>query len=63
MSIVILYDNPVLQVKLQKPLGLLSDPKLSFNEDIQCILNKTQKIIELIKKLQPFTGRAALLTS
>ena len=55
-------DNPVDQVPLQKHLGLFLDPKLRFDEHIQCILIKTQKIIGLIRKLQPVIARAALLT-
>ena len=55
-------DNPVHQVQLQKHLGLLLDPKLSFDEHIQCILNKTRKIIGLVRKLQAIIPRAALLT-
>ena len=55
-------ENPIHQVQLQKNLGLFLDPKLSFGEYIQCILNKTCKIIVLIKKLQPIISRAALLT-
>ena len=55
-------DNPVHQVQLQKHLGLFLDPKLSFDEHIQCILIKTHKIIGLIRKLKPVIPRAALLT-
>ena len=55
-------DNPVHQVQLQKYLGLFLDPKLSFDEHIQCILIKTCKITGLIRKLQPIIPRAALLT-
>ena len=55
-------DNPVHQVQLQKHLGLFLDPKLIFDEHIQCILNKTRKIIGLIRKLQPIILRASLLT-
>ena len=55
-------DNPVHQVQLQKNLVLFLNPKLSFDEHIQCILIKTQKIIGLIRKLQPVIPRAALLT-
>ena len=40
-------DNPVHQVQLLNHLGLLLDPKLSFDEHIQCILIKTRKIIGL----------------
>ena len=36
-------DNPVHQVQLQKHLGLFLDPKLSFDEHIQCILIKIRK--------------------
>ena len=55
-------DNLVHQVQLQKHLGLFLDPKLSFDEHIQCFLIKTGKIIGLISKLQPIILRAALLT-
>ena len=34
-------DKPVHRVQVQNHLGLFLDPKLSFNEYIQCILNKT----------------------
>ena len=54
--------NPVYQVQLQNRLGLFLDQKLSFDEYIQCILNKTRKMIRLITKLQPIIPRAALLT-
>ena len=50
------------QVQLQKHLGLFLDPKLSFDEHIQCISIKTHKIIGLIRKLQPIMPRTALLT-
>ena len=55
-------DNPNHHVQLQKHLGLFLDPKLSFDEHIQCILIKIHKIIGLIRKLQPVIPRAALLT-
>ena len=55
-------DNLVHQVQLQKHLGLFLDPKLSFDEHIQCILIKTRKTIGLIRKLQPIIPRSALLT-
>ena len=51
-------NKPVNQVYLQN-----LDPKLSFDEHIQCILIKTRKIIGLIRKLQPVIPRAALLTT
>ena len=43
-------------------LGLFFDPKLSFDEHIQCILIKTCKIVGLIRKLKLIIPRAALLT-
>ena len=49
-------------IYFQKHLGLFLDPKLNFDEHIQCILIKTHKIIGLIRKLQPVIQRAALLT-
>ena len=55
-------DNPVHEVPLKKHLGLFLDPKLSFDEHINCILIKARKIIGLIRKLQPIIPRAALLT-
>ena len=55
-------DNPVHHVQLQKHLGLFLEPKLSFDEHIQCILIKARKIIGLIRKLQPVIPRTALLT-
>ena len=36
-----------------KQLRLFLDPKLSFDEHIQCILDKTHTIIGLIRKLPP----------
>ena len=55
-------DNRVHQVHLQKHLDLFLDPKLSFDEHIQCILIKTRKIIGLIRKLQPVIPTTALFT-
>lgn len=45
-----LNDNPIHQVQFQKGLGLFLDSKLHFEEHIQCILNKTNKIIESIRR-------------
>ena len=55
-------DNPIHQVQLEKHLGLVLDPKLSFDKHIPCVLIKTCKIIGLIRKLQPIIPRVALLT-
>lgn len=46
-------NNPIHQVQLQKSLGLSLDTKLSFYEQIKCILSKTGKLIGLTRKLQP----------
>ena len=54
-------DNPFHQIQLQKHLALFLDPKLSFDEYIQCILIKICKIIGLIRKLQPIIPRVALI--
>ena len=35
--------------QLQKQLDLFLDPKLSFDEHIQCIFIKTRKIVGLIR--------------
>ena len=54
--------TPVYQVHLQKHLGLFLCRKVNSDEHIQCILNKTSKIIGLIKKPQPVILRTVLLT-
>ena len=55
-------DNPIHQVNFQKHLGLFLDSKLSSDEHIQCILNKTSKINGLIRKVQPTILTVTLLT-
>ena len=57
------FHNLVHQVQLKKHLRLFLDPKLSFDEQIECILIKTCKIIGMIRKLQPIIPREVLLTS
>ena len=49
------------KVQLQKHLGLVLDPKLSFDEHIRCVFNKTRIMIGFIRKLQPIIPREALL--
>ena len=51
-----LNDNPVHQFQLQKHLRLFLDPKSSFDEHIQCIFNKTRKIIGNLVNLRPHLG-------
>ena len=59
----LIFHNLVHQVQLKKHLRLFLDPKLSFDEQIECILIKTCKIIGMIRKLQPIIPREVLLTS
>ena len=49
------------KVQLQKHLGLVLDPKLSFDEHIRCVFNKARIMIGFIRKLQPIIPREALL--
>ena len=53
-----LYPSLNCNDKLQKHPGLFLDPKLSFHEHIQRILNKIFQITRLIRKLQPIMPRA-----
>ena len=50
------------QVPSQKHLGLILDSKLSFQEHLQNILNKVNKTIGLLRKLQNILPREPLLT-
>ena len=52
------FDNPIL---LQKHLRFFLNVKVSFDEHIQCISNKANKIIRPIRTMQPVLPRAALL--
>ena len=42
----LLFNNHVHEVQLQQHLGLFLEPKVSFNDHIQRILNKTCQIID-----------------
>ena len=53
---------PVLQVNSQKHLGLILDTQLSFKEHLKNILNKANKTIGLLRKLQSVLPRAPLVT-
>ena len=48
--------------KSQKHLGVLLDSKLTFEEHYKAELNKTSRIIWLLRKLQSLLLRAALIT-
>ena len=55
-------NKSVKQVPSQKNLGLILDNKLNFQEHLQNILNKVNKFIELLRKLQNILPREPLLT-
>ena len=55
-------NKSVKQVPSQKDLGLIIDSKLNFQEHLQNILNKVNKTIGLLRKLQNILPREALLT-
>ena len=46
-------DKPVIQVQLQKNLGLFLDPKLSFDEHIKRILMHPSKISLSLLDIMP----------
>ena len=48
--------------KSQKHLGILLDSKLTFEEHYKTILNKTNRTIVLLHKLQSLQPRASLIT-
>ena len=52
----------VKQVPSQKHLGLILDNKLNFQEHLKNILNKVNKTIGLLRKLQSILPREPLLT-
>ena len=57
------FNNiPVAQVKSQKHLGIILDKKLNFDEHLDKILAKVNKVIGTIRILQHVLPRSALLT-
>ena len=48
--------------KSQKHLSILMNSKLTFEEHYKAILNKTNRTIGLLHKLQSFLPRTALIT-
>ena len=55
-------DKSVKQVPYQKHLGMILDNKLNFQEHFKNILNKINKTIGLLRKLQNILPREPLLT-
>ena len=55
-------NNNVSQVNSQKHLGVIVDVKLTFEEHLKNVLNKTNKTIGLLRKLSNLLPRQALVT-
>ena len=53
---------PVKRVPFHKHLGLILDSKLDFNEHINTVLSKVNKMIALLRKFQHILPRHSLLT-
>ena len=59
----LVFNNAnVSSCKSQKHLGILLDSKLTFEEHYKTILNKTNRTIVLLHKLQSLQPRASLIT-
>ena len=55
-------NNNVSQVNFQTHLGVMLDVKLTFEEHLKNVFNKTNKTINLLKKLSNLLPRQALVT-
>ena len=55
-------NNNVLETDLQKPLGIVLNSRLSFEDHLKMILNQANKTIGLLRKLHNILPRSALLT-
>ena len=55
-------NNNVSQVNFQKHLGVILDVKLTFEEHLENVFNKTNKTIGLLRKLSNLLPRQALVT-
>ena len=55
-------QNMVLQISLQKHLGMFLDNKSNFSKHLETIFQKTNKTIRLLRKLQTLLPRALLIT-
>ena len=56
-------NNNVLQTSSQKHLGVTLDVKLTFDEHFNNVLNKVNKTIALLRKLQNLLSRSTLITT
>ena len=61
-SLVFNNNNNVLQTSSQKHLGVTLDVKLTFDEHLNNVLNKVNKTIGLLHKLQHLLSRSTLIT-
>ena len=57
----IFNQNVIPQTTLQKHLGMYLDSKLNFSEHLKTIFQKTDKTIELFRKLQTLLLRTHLI--
>ena len=55
-------NNNVFQLNSQKHLGIILDVKLTFEEDLKNVFNKTNKTKGLLKKFSNLLPRQALVT-
>ena len=55
-------NNNISQVNSQKHLGVILDVKLTFEEHLKNVFNKTSKTIGLLRKLSNLLPRQALVT-
>ena len=55
-------NNNVFQVNSQKHLGVILDLRLTFEEHLKNVFNKTNKTIRLLRKLSNLLPRQALVT-
>ena len=55
-------NNNVLQTSSQKVLGVTLDVKLIFDKHLNNVLNKVDKTIGLLRKLQNLLSRSTLIT-
>ena len=56
------FNNNVSETNSQKHLGAVLNNRLSFEDHLKMILNKVNKTIGLLRKLQNILPRSALLT-
>ena len=60
--ILVFNNNNVLQTSSQKHVGVTLDVKLTFEEHLNNVLNKVNKTIGLLRKLQNLLSRSTLIT-